>query len=703
MVFAFLFFDPFSLHSFSLFLVFQSIILLSKKQEEGELRGGNNTHKISTKLPSQVTNNLLLYAESIHIITTLLGHDHFCYHCVVPITQAFFNIISLSPLLQYAMFSSRSAARTRGGDRKILSIAFAFLTAAVTMSTVAPSASVIINNSTTVATLAPASVSPFIGSKNYDLVLEAGLGGRVTVCGLPLVATLRTLARAILNSPIFDRWELFGEPLLDARAAATCVSPSSMADRASIFMVAKTPASSRYMHAVTSVGGALLLRPAHGARILVDGFDLASALTTIDAARLALAGLGQEAGPDTRAEGSNTTSSAANTSHANDEYTKDLARMAVSALAQSPGHPWPCEAGSLRAALEQLANGPLLPGEESFPHHNISSSSVWGSRLANISALRGLCSRTQGAAVDPASTHGSGGNVGAEFSSSSNSSSGSDSNSGSGNGTFEYVTDSDHFIGLGRNSNDLDLSPAGPGHHLVVAASAGTADDATMAIEVEVMHVISATAAAVQRAAEESQRLANTCKIVVVWAEHAHQGNLGGASGADKICQDDADKYGFTRANGYTRWHAHLCFENIAARSDLLNYVPEHMQNNPVYNAKGWRENTIITHGGTIPYAQWLRSKQGKMINDASPRSFANRQVDEGTAVNGPQWNDADGWHGCDARGVIKRGLNCKDWTSTSGTGSNTELDHGENFLLRQEAQDCSNHFAVPCIALRCQ
>lgn len=186
-------------------------------------------------------------------------------------------------------------------------------------------------------------------------------------------------------------------------------------------------------------------------------------------------------------------------------------------------------------------------------------------------------------------------------------------------------------------------------------------------------------------------------RVVVIWAEHAHTGNLGGIRGADNICQADANKYGYTASRGYQKWYAFLCTNTDGRRNLKTNYLGNNHENRYVYSGN-WNQNYQMSNR---QIRDWFRYPYGYMRSASYARSFAGYQVNEGYARNGPQWQDADGWTGCNQYGNIQNGRTCNEWRSAGYTrGYNTEVDAAQ--LLRVEDHYCRDYYAVPCITVRC-
>jgi hypothetical protein len=167
-------------------------------------------------------------------------------------------------------------------------------------------------------------------------------------------------------------------------------------------------------------------------------------------------------------------------------------------------------------------------------------------------------------------------------------------------------------------------------------------------------------------------------EIVLVALNEAHDGNLGGLSGADALCAAQAKAANLTGTfkaflSGTTR--------NV---KDLITGSPASF---PVVNTKG--EILFNTWSTVFTTTAW---SSGKFIY-----SFDGKKVDENTGAS-PDWYDAQNWHGSLTGGTVKAGATCQDWTSnsTTYTGATGELDLYR--LLYTYAQLCNKTLAVVCV-----
>lgn len=172
-------------------------------------------------------------------------------------------------------------------------------------------------------------------------------------------------------------------------------------------------------------------------------------------------------------------------------------------------------------------------------------------------------------------------------------------------------------------------------------------------------------------------------EITIAALASAQTGSLGGLAGADAMCQAEA------LANGFMgTWIALLAAEGLTggpARSyDTIFTGPTAMMV-PVRNVMG---ADLATSWNAL-----MSAASGAMTNDIY--TFTGVEIEEGRGTP-VDWSDADGWTGANAMGVTATGLTCSDWTTTTGSGRNTELDARQ--LLRLETHACTATLAVACV-----
>jgi hypothetical protein len=169
-----------------------------------------------------------------------------------------------------------------------------------------------------------------------------------------------------------------------------------------------------------------------------------------------------------------------------------------------------------------------------------------------------------------------------------------------------------------------------------------------------------------------------TCSNILMAAlNNGYNGNLGGITGANTLCQNQAVAAGYSGT-----WKAFLS----SSTQNVKDLIPVAQQTLPVVNLKGqnmyasW--NTMFTQSGWNTTATYLWAFNGAF-------------VDEGQAS--PDWYDADGWHGSTSAGIATT-YTCSDWTSSTGSGSNGEWDFRD--LLGSETSSCSSVLAVACVRM---
>lgn len=170
-----------------------------------------------------------------------------------------------------------------------------------------------------------------------------------------------------------------------------------------------------------------------------------------------------------------------------------------------------------------------------------------------------------------------------------------------------------------------------------------------------------------------------TCtRILMAALNEAHNGNLGGISGANALCASQATAAGY----GGT-WRAFLSSSTQNVR-DLITGTNATL---PVVNLRGenmWSSwNTVFTQPTWNSTAIWLYAFDGRYVNEGQAN---------------PDWFDADGWHGSTAAGSVSTGVTCSDWTSaaTGVRGANGEWDF--RMMFNGETTVCSTTLAVACV-----
>jgi len=162
---------------------------------------------------------------------------------------------------------------------------------------------------------------------------------------------------------------------------------------------------------------------------------------------------------------------------------------------------------------------------------------------------------------------------------------------------------------------------------------------------------------------------------------NGHNGDLGGVTGADALCNQEAT------ANGHDgTWRAFLSSSTQQIKDFFTGDLATTKQ--------------VVTTNGDVMFNSWehlIQTGTGSWLTSSDLIAFDGKEVDEGTGAN-PEWSDADAWHGTLADGSAST-LTCKDWTSSASTdkGQNSEVDFYHELLL-QESAYCSTFLAVICV-----
>ncbi len=142
---------------------------------------------------------------------------------------------------------------------------------------------------TTSTTTTVSSKTHFVGSDTLgNLALDASAGNAVYVCSLPLLQVLGSLASTVLG--IVDR--LFPDPsVFEARLGSLCAQLESAAPEVEPGSTANFIGSSTTLKSGKQQQQ-LLLQPAVGKQLLVDGVDVAGGVAALKATLAAVAGAG---------------------------------------------------------------------------------------------------------------------------------------------------------------------------------------------------------------------------------------------------------------------------------------------------------------------------------------------------------------------------------------------------------------------------
>jgi hypothetical protein len=169
--------------------------------------------------------------------------------------------------------------------------------------------------------------------------------------------------------------------------------------------------------------------------------------------------------------------------------------------------------------------------------------------------------------------------------------------------------------------------------------------------------------------------------IVFAALNEAHDGKLGGLSGANALCAQQAAQGGFSGT-----FKAFLS----TATQDVKDLIPAaNASSVAVLNSKG--EKLYDSWNQMFSLTKWTNSA-------VNIYSFDGTEVDEGTVS--PDWYDGRAWHGSNVSGTVKTGYTCQDWTSnaSSDNGADGELDDGNVYWLSSYYDSCDETVAVICV-----
>jgi hypothetical protein len=169
-------------------------------------------------------------------------------------------------------------------------------------------------------------------------------------------------------------------------------------------------------------------------------------------------------------------------------------------------------------------------------------------------------------------------------------------------------------------------------------------------------------------------------QIVLIALNEAHDGDLGGLTGADALCAKQAE----AASRKETEWRAFLSTKSFDAR----DVVPETSADSvEVVNGRG--EHLMENWAALMTQSTWSST--------AMLYSFDGKEVRPGTGAD-PDWSDGDGWHGSLPGGERNPEHHCRSWQSRNpeDLGGNGEWDSRQ--LLKQETNHCSATLAVLCV-----
>jgi hypothetical protein len=169
-------------------------------------------------------------------------------------------------------------------------------------------------------------------------------------------------------------------------------------------------------------------------------------------------------------------------------------------------------------------------------------------------------------------------------------------------------------------------------------------------------------------------------KIIFTALNEAHDGKLGGVSGADALCAQQAAKAGYTGTFKAFLSTSTQNAKDLIGGTDATNVA-------------------VVNTGGEQLYQNWneIFTKTGWTYG-IYIYTFDGTKVDENTVT--PNWTDADAWSGTLATGTVSTGETCQDWTSNTSTdfGSVGELDMAYWPNDSTNTSSCDTVQAVVCV-----
>lgn len=160
----------------------------------------------------------------------------------------------------------------------------------------------------------------------------------------------------------------------------------------------------------------------------------------------------------------------------------------------------------------------------------------------------------------------------------------------------------------------------------------------------------------------------------------AHDGDLGGVSGADALCATDAAAAG------------------VRNPSDVRAFLAASGRPIATLVATSLQSRQVVAISGTQLYPSWTAMLSGATAPDLSFLTWNGTLIDE---PNG-SWDDADAWTGSTSSGQPS-GLDCSGWTTAlpTATGTAHEVDLtgvATGVLKAPETKSCDLPHAVLCV-----
>jgi hypothetical protein len=163
-------------------------------------------------------------------------------------------------------------------------------------------------------------------------------------------------------------------------------------------------------------------------------------------------------------------------------------------------------------------------------------------------------------------------------------------------------------------------------------------------------------------------------QIELIALDQAVDGDLGGAAGADTLCQNAAQQAG--RAGQFRAFLS-------TANRDARDLVPAASAQQPVVNGRG---EQLWSSWDTL-FKKLIWEKNVALY------SFSGAMI-----KNGGPWQDGDIWHGTRTNGLKHPSLRCQDWTSNAKKDLAVNGDADARGLLIQEAHPCDRLCALVCV-----
>lgn len=173
-----------------------------------------------------------------------------------------------------------------------------------------------------------------------------------------------------------------------------------------------------------------------------------------------------------------------------------------------------------------------------------------------------------------------------------------------------------------------------------------------------------------------SRRITNpNQRLLLVALNQPHRGGVGGAQGADRMCQIQARAMGLPQ-----RFYSLLS----TATRDLSHRVHPLYSTLPITNLRG-----------DVLFGNWkqLLNGDGGILPRVPIYSFDGRDV-----LTNPFWPKKHVWHGSTSTGQHVHDRSCEMWRTDDMSVLALTSDLLSGRLLGQETRSCSNSFIVLCL-----